>query len=599
MQIFSNMRFISTLYVSCSYSRQNLLSSNNSYKSNEEQHQSQLHHQINNPNIERIPQNMTRNINTNNILDNNASKYQYNNSRNNNSANAFINQLNGTTSILLSDANNAGAGPATNAGTSNYQLQNQLMQHQQHPPLNQSNSLDLGELEFHTNPVNLGVNEFSSKSKTLPKGSGNKKYSIPIRNRDYNSLGLEGAVGGVENNNLNRSMQYQDPKSTSKLFEALKENVYHEVTNLISANESRPHFLIQLFRELQLISSDPLRQRTIQSIQELYNRYVESTIIQEENSSNSNVQQQQQQVIGNASDNQRASPRINSEFDFNAQYVSPQLVRIKPINSPGLDSSRNLQNDSSYELPPLSQSTPGPMSQNNISHQPVPQSHDHEQGASVSPDAGFINSIMNEIISAVHAVDYINDSILQKVTNIVFNHVSDTAHGHQIPSKVSRLIINNDDFVRQLNHWNRTDKDEFITNLENYLNNILVECSNVAAGNTSNPHSSSTPFNSTLGMDLSIMSDSSPSNNGTGGATASGYSGFAIFVDGDLAEADQVCSNDENLEIEVAVRHGNVMDEMGAAAAAGGGSAVMHLSGNFSGIEESNSEIIEVSLLLD
>lgn len=568
-----------------SYSRQNLLSSNNSYKSNEEQHQSQLHHQINNPNIERIPQNMTRNINTNNILDNNASKYQY--SRNNNSANAFINQLNGTASIVLPDA-------ATNAGTSNnYQLQNQLMQHQQHPPLNQSNSFDLGELEFHTNPVNLGVNEFSSKSKTLPKGSGNKKYSIPIRNRDYNSLGLEGAVGGVENNNLNRSVQYQDPKSTSKLFEALKENVYHEVTNLISANESRPHFLIQLFRELQLISSDPLRQRTIQSIQELYNRYVESTIIQEENNSNTNVQQ----VMGNASSVRGASPRRNSEYDFNAQYVSPQIVRIKPINSPGRDSSRNLQADSSYELPPMSQSTPQPgggpsmaqMNNHSQSHQQVvPQQSQMEQGASVSPDAGFINSIMNEIISAVHAVDYINDSILQKVTNIVFNHVSDTTHGHEVPNKVSRLIINNDDFVRQLNHWNRTDKDEFITNLENYLNNILVECSNVAAGNIST---------STVSMDMTCLSESLPSNNGTGGATASGYSGFAIFVDGDLAEADQVCSNDENMEIEVAVRHGNLVDEMGATVGAGGGGSVIHLSGNFSGIEESNSEIIEVSFV--
>ncbi|XP_063696045.1 putative uncharacterized protein DDB_G0271606 isoform X2 [Culicoides brevitarsis] len=563
-----------------SYSRQNLLSSNNSYKSNEEQHQSQLHHQINNPNMERIPQNMTRNINTNNIHDNNASKYNpsYNN-RNNNSANAFINQLNGTASIVLSDV------PGT---SNNYTLQNQFMQQQQqqqppgqHPPLNQSNSFDLGELEFHTNPVNLGVNEFSSKSKTLPKGSGNKKYSIPIRNRDHNSLQLEGAVGGsTENNNLNRSLPYQDPKSTSKLFEALKENVYHEVTNLISANESRPHFLIQLFRELQLISSDPLRQRTIQSIQELYNRYVESTIIQEENSSNSNVQLQQQQ--------RGVSPRRNSEFDFNAQYGTPQVVRIKPINSPNPEATRvAMQNNAnSYELQPMSQSTP----QSGTSRQqviPPPGSSaqiEEHQGASASPDAGFINSIMNEIISAVHAVDYINDSILQKVTNIVFNHVSDNT------AQVSRLIINNDDFVRQLNHWNRTDKDEFITNLENYLNNILVECSNVAAGNITGSTTNQSTFNSTLEMDLTNnMSDTSPSNNATNGA---GYSGFAIFVDGDLAEADQVCSNDENMEIEIGnVRH--AIDEMGATGGGNNAGAAIHSFGG--GIEEPNSEIIEDS----
>lgn len=31
---------------------------------------------------------------------------------------------------------------------------------------------NLGFLEFHTNPINLGVNEFNTKSKTLPKGNG-------------------------------------------------------------------------------------------------------------------------------------------------------------------------------------------------------------------------------------------------------------------------------------------------------------------------------------------------------------------------------------------------------------------------------------------
>lgn len=40
------------------------------------------------------------------------------------------------------------------------------------------------------------------------------------------------------------------------------------------ANESRPNFLINLFRELQLIStSDPLRNRLMQTFHDLYNRY--------------------------------------------------------------------------------------------------------------------------------------------------------------------------------------------------------------------------------------------------------------------------------------------------------------------------------------
>lgn len=58
-----------------------------------------------------------------------------------------------------------------------------------------------------------------------------------------------------------------------------------EVSALIAANESRPHFLINLFRELQLIStSDPLRNRLMLAFHELYNRYCDpNTTIQEEN----------------------------------------------------------------------------------------------------------------------------------------------------------------------------------------------------------------------------------------------------------------------------------------------------------------------------
>lgn len=58
-------------------------------------------------------------------------------------------------------------------------------------------------------------------------------------------------------------------RSKPKLFEELRENVYKEVASLISANEGRPHFLIQLFRDLQFVSSDPLRRRTLQSIHSL------------------------------------------------------------------------------------------------------------------------------------------------------------------------------------------------------------------------------------------------------------------------------------------------------------------------------------------
>jgi hypothetical protein len=63
------------------------------------------------------------------------------------------------------------------------------------------------------------------------------------------------------------------------LFEAFSESVYSEVAALISSNENRPHFLVQLFRDLQMISSDPLRQRTLQSIQEIISQYLANTVV--------------------------------------------------------------------------------------------------------------------------------------------------------------------------------------------------------------------------------------------------------------------------------------------------------------------------------
>lgn len=58
-----------------------------------------------------------------------------------------------------------------------------------------------------------------------------------------------------------------DASSDFSLFEALKETIYSEVATLISQNESRPHFLIELFHELQLLNTDYLRQRALFSLQ--------------------------------------------------------------------------------------------------------------------------------------------------------------------------------------------------------------------------------------------------------------------------------------------------------------------------------------------
>nr|XP_061840070.1 pericentriolar material 1 protein isoform X3 [Nerophis lumbriciformis] len=65
-----------------------------------------------------------------------------------------------------------------------------------------------------------------------------------------------------------------DTSSDFCLFEALRETIYSEVATLISQNESRPHFLIELFHELQLLNTDYLRQRALYSLQDLVTRHL-------------------------------------------------------------------------------------------------------------------------------------------------------------------------------------------------------------------------------------------------------------------------------------------------------------------------------------
>ena len=73
---------------------------------------------------------------------------------------------------------------------------------------------------------------------------------------------------------LSNCRESDAPPSEFSLFEALRETIYSEVATLISQNENRPHFLIELFRELQLLTSDYLRQRALYAVQDLVTQYL-------------------------------------------------------------------------------------------------------------------------------------------------------------------------------------------------------------------------------------------------------------------------------------------------------------------------------------
>lgn len=65
-------------------------------------------------------------------------------------------------------------------------------------------------------------------------------------------------------------------------FEALRETIYSEVATLISQNETRPHYLIEMFQELQRLSNDYLRQRALYAVQELVVSYQTDSVVEEE-----------------------------------------------------------------------------------------------------------------------------------------------------------------------------------------------------------------------------------------------------------------------------------------------------------------------------
>ncbi|XP_071452607.1 pericentriolar material 1 protein-like [Hetaerina americana] len=71
------------------------------------------------------------------------------------------------------------------------------------------------------------------------------------------------------------SSRRRSSRERGGLFEVLRESVYSEVATLIAQNENRPHYLIQLFRDLQMISCDALRQRTLHTIHRIVSRYLQ------------------------------------------------------------------------------------------------------------------------------------------------------------------------------------------------------------------------------------------------------------------------------------------------------------------------------------
>ncbi|XP_043545852.1 pericentriolar material 1 protein isoform X1 [Chiloscyllium plagiosum] len=109
-----------------------------------------------------------------------------------------------------------------------------------------------------------------------PRTCSTTKDELEEKSKRKNSsdLSSEYAKGALLESNRNACSEAPETGSDFSLFEALRDNIYSEVATLISQNESRPHFLIELFHELQLLNTDYLRQRALYALQDIVTRHL-------------------------------------------------------------------------------------------------------------------------------------------------------------------------------------------------------------------------------------------------------------------------------------------------------------------------------------
>uniref|UniRef100_K1R4A2 Pericentriolar material 1 protein n=1 Tax=Magallana gigas TaxID=29159 RepID=K1R4A2_MAGGI len=164
------------------------------------------------------------------------------------------------------------------------------------PPLNLQEILRRKKIQGQNtqsewSTMSLASSKHESGLDGSPDAATRRQRGRGAVDREYRpglSAGISGAGFQLENSSMassvsnrlqadSRAPDSQDGRYTTEqtdfsLFETLRESIYSEVATLISQNENRPHFLIELFRELQGLSSDYLRQRVLYSIRDIVNK---------------------------------------------------------------------------------------------------------------------------------------------------------------------------------------------------------------------------------------------------------------------------------------------------------------------------------------
>uniref|UniRef100_H0Z9T1 Pericentriolar material 1 protein C-terminal domain-containing protein n=1 Tax=Taeniopygia guttata TaxID=59729 RepID=H0Z9T1_TAEGU len=119
---------------------------------------------------------------------------------------------------------------------------------------------------------NTGYESASASSVCEPCKNTKSRHSDDVVQQRCSAKGIR--------NNWEKIIKYislffpTETGSDLSMFEALRDTIYSEVATLISQNESRPHFLIELFHELQLLNTDYLRQRALYALQDIVTRHL-------------------------------------------------------------------------------------------------------------------------------------------------------------------------------------------------------------------------------------------------------------------------------------------------------------------------------------
>uniref|UniRef100_A0A8C3KMG4 Pericentriolar material 1 n=1 Tax=Calidris pygmaea TaxID=425635 RepID=A0A8C3KMG4_9CHAR len=146
-------------------------------------------------------------------------------------------------------------------------VQNVASGHKNQPDVSRRREFDEESLEsFSSMPDPIDpttvTKTFKSRKASAQASLASKDKTPKSKNKRKSASQLKGRIKNTETG------------SDLSMFEALRDTIYSEVATLISQNESRPHFLIELFHELQLLNTDYLRQRALYALQDIVTRHL-------------------------------------------------------------------------------------------------------------------------------------------------------------------------------------------------------------------------------------------------------------------------------------------------------------------------------------